>query len=187
MTDWTPDRVRALRARLGYTQHQLADRIGCHRQAIANWETGQRTPTGLYAQSLQSLEDAPMTALITLIDADQLHNTVLSDLAFASIGDPDAREQIRPDHLGTTMLTARVEHPTRTDAEIVVIWFPGAGNQLFIAADGGSPDAIELGSNAERNDDPALRSSLQTAIDLWYDDPDGLGGSLLASPADPYR
>lgn len=84
MTDWTPNRVRALRARLGYTQHQLADRIGCHRQAIANWETGQRTPTGLYAQSLQSLEDA-----MTVTFIDELASRPDSYVAWIEI-DPSA-------------------------------------------------------------------------------------------------
>ena len=187
MSDWTPDRVRALRAKLGVTQHQLADRLGCHRNAIALWETGKRTPTGLYAQSLQSLEDAPMTATITLIDAEDLGNTVLSDLAFAAVGDPGAIERISPDHRGTLMLAARVEHPTRTDAEIVVLSYPGAGNQLYIAADGAAPDAIDLLNDADANNDPSLRSGIQRVINLWYEDPDALGGSLLASAADPYR
>lgn len=187
MSDWTPDRIRAIRAKLGLNQYQFAERLGCHRNAVALWETGKRTPTGLYAQSLQSLEDAPMTSTITLIDADELRNTVLSDLAFASVGDLGAIERIASDHVGTLMLAARVQHPTRSDAEIVVISYPNNGNQLYIAADGAAPDAIDLLNDASANNDPSLRSGIQRAIDLWYDDPDALGGLLLASPADPYR
>ncbi len=188
---WTPERIRTLRARLGLTQHQLADRLSCHRNAIALWETGKRTPTGLYAAALQSLEDAQMTeqtdATITLISADDLANTVLSDLAWAAVGDMDARERIAADHIGTLMLAARVSRPAMADAELVVIAYPGAGNQLYIAADGAAPDAIDLLNDAASNDDASLTGSIATAVQRWYTDPDALGGSLLASPADPYR
>ena len=51
-----PRRVRALRRRLGLTQEQLAHRLGCTVNAVARWERGVRTPTGLYAQAVEDLE-----------------------------------------------------------------------------------------------------------------------------------
>ena len=53
--NWTPEAVRDLRRRLGVTQQQMADRLGCHLRAIGQWEQGTRTPTGLYAAALDRL------------------------------------------------------------------------------------------------------------------------------------
>lgn len=39
-------RIKALRARLGFTQQQLADEIGVTQPSIAQWETGRGQPTG---------------------------------------------------------------------------------------------------------------------------------------------
>jgi hypothetical protein len=128
-----------------------------------------------------------MSATILPVDADELSNTVLSDLAFASIGDPAAAARIAEDHIGTTILTAR----TRCDGfwgygELVVISFPEAGNQLFISGNSDAPAAIDLMNDSERNDDPAFLAALQRAVDAWYLDYDSLGGSLLADPAMVY-
>ena len=41
-----PERIKALRARLGFTQQQLANEIGVTQPAVAQWETGQSQPGG---------------------------------------------------------------------------------------------------------------------------------------------
>lgn len=51
----TPERIKALRASLGLTQFHFAIRLGVSPQAVAHWEQGRRTPTGLYAQALDDL------------------------------------------------------------------------------------------------------------------------------------
>jgi DNA-binding transcriptional regulator YiaG len=43
------------RQRPGLTQAQLAARIGCSTIAVSYWETGHRTPTGLYAKAVRDL------------------------------------------------------------------------------------------------------------------------------------
>lgn len=55
MTELTPATIRALRQRLGLTQAGLAARLGCTTQAVAFWEQGRRTPTGLYAREVRRL------------------------------------------------------------------------------------------------------------------------------------
>lgn len=55
MADLTPDIIRALRHRLGVTQAGLAARLGCTSQAVAFWEQGRRSPTGLYARAVRQL------------------------------------------------------------------------------------------------------------------------------------
>lgn len=42
----TPDEIRALRKRLGFTQAQLAAEMGLTQMAIAAWETGRAKPRG---------------------------------------------------------------------------------------------------------------------------------------------
>ncbi len=41
-----PERIKSLRARLGFTQRQLANEIGVTQPAVAQWETGQSQPGG---------------------------------------------------------------------------------------------------------------------------------------------
>ena len=40
------ERIKALRAKHGFTQQELADRIGVTQPSIAWWETGRGRPTG---------------------------------------------------------------------------------------------------------------------------------------------
>ncbi|MFA7250396.1 MAG: helix-turn-helix transcriptional regulator [Dehalococcoidia bacterium] len=42
--DWPPEAVRRLRASLGLSQADLADRVGTRQQTISEWETGARNP-----------------------------------------------------------------------------------------------------------------------------------------------
>lgn len=37
----TPAQLKAWRKRLGYNATEAAEAIGCHRNAIANWESGK--------------------------------------------------------------------------------------------------------------------------------------------------
>ena len=53
-----PTEVKALRARLGYTQEKLARALGCSLAAVTKWEQGVSLPTGLYAKALRDLASA---------------------------------------------------------------------------------------------------------------------------------
>ena len=41
---WNDEQIRALRAHLGLTQKEMADRLGTRQQTISEWETGKYTP-----------------------------------------------------------------------------------------------------------------------------------------------
>ncbi len=43
---WDRQHVRALRAHLGLTQQELADRLGTRQQTISEWEQGMYRPRG---------------------------------------------------------------------------------------------------------------------------------------------
>jgi putative transcriptional regulator len=50
-------RVRELRRRLGLTQYQLADLLGCHQPTISHWESGHTRPGGFALRLLDQLEE----------------------------------------------------------------------------------------------------------------------------------
>jgi DNA-binding transcriptional regulator YiaG len=67
MTRLTPEVIRTTRARLGLTQAQFAERIGCSALAVSFWERGTRSPKGLYAKAVHALVDeADQVAVMTL-------------------------------------------------------------------------------------------------------------------------
>ena len=43
MTDLS-ERIQLLRRQQGFSQEELADRLGVSRQAVSKWESGQSTP-----------------------------------------------------------------------------------------------------------------------------------------------
>lgn len=47
--------VRDLRRRMGWTQKELAERLGVSAGAVANWEVGTRTPSLHTAKQLAAL------------------------------------------------------------------------------------------------------------------------------------
>ncbi len=53
--DLSPDAIRDFRKRLGLTQPQLAEMVGCTSQAVSYWERGTRHPRGLYATVLRRI------------------------------------------------------------------------------------------------------------------------------------
>ena len=54
---FSPQRVKAIRAKLGLTQVEFAARLGCSQPILSQWETGTHTPrdTG-YLMALLELE-----------------------------------------------------------------------------------------------------------------------------------
>lgn len=57
--DWDAEAVRALRARLGLTQSELAERLGTRQQTVSEWETGASTPRRMSRRLLRMVaEDA---------------------------------------------------------------------------------------------------------------------------------
>ena len=74
--DWTPDRVRALRKRLGLTQAAFADALGLARyQSVNELEAGRTAATGAVARLLDLFDahgllrpDAPADGDATAAD-----------------------------------------------------------------------------------------------------------------------
>jgi len=54
---WTPERVAALRRRLGLTQAEFARRLGVRQQTVSEWETGLHRPRGASVTLLRILAE----------------------------------------------------------------------------------------------------------------------------------
>ena len=55
---FSPSDVRDLRAKHGLTQRQLAALIGASKSAVASWERGVRTPSGVACFALSHVSTA---------------------------------------------------------------------------------------------------------------------------------
>lgn len=54
---WDAEAVRALRARLGLTQAELAERLGTRQQTVSEWETGASTPRRMSRRLLRMVAE----------------------------------------------------------------------------------------------------------------------------------
>ena len=57
-------RLRELRARAGFTQDQVAQRLPCHESAVSRWESGSRFPTGADLVALADLFEVSVDDLL---------------------------------------------------------------------------------------------------------------------------
>ena len=55
MTPMSPAELKTLRARLGLSQQQLAERIGVARNTVNRWEMGERNISLMVSRLLRSL------------------------------------------------------------------------------------------------------------------------------------
>lgn len=75
--EWIPASIRRERERAGWTQRDLADRIGASLRSVTAWELGESTPTGKYRRALdQHLAPAAPT---TGFDAKALRDSLTPD------------------------------------------------------------------------------------------------------------
>ena len=56
--DWPPQEVQRLRARLGLSQAELAERVGTRQQTISEWETGTHAPRRMSRRLLHLVAEA---------------------------------------------------------------------------------------------------------------------------------
>lgn len=66
-SDWKPDRVRALRLRMGVSHRVFAELLGVSRVQIAHWEYGVRKPARLACRLLDKINEDPEGYMNSLI------------------------------------------------------------------------------------------------------------------------
>src|ERR1700745_2781203 len=57
MKKWTSAEIQHLRLRLGWSQEELAHRLGCRQQTVSEWETEAYVPHNAYSKLLDLLHD----------------------------------------------------------------------------------------------------------------------------------
>ncbi|MER2226151.1 MAG: helix-turn-helix transcriptional regulator [Carnobacterium sp.] len=63
-----PQQITLLRSRFGWTQQELADRIGFTKQTISNWETGLKVPR---MGAIQKMADLFGVSISFIIEGDE--------------------------------------------------------------------------------------------------------------------
>ncbi len=61
--------IRALRREVGWSQTELAERIGVSKMSISHWETARNEPSARQLRSLADAFDVPMEAIAFERDA----------------------------------------------------------------------------------------------------------------------
>lgn len=56
MNTLTPERIRWIRDRLGYTQEEFAEKVGARQATVSFWERGLARPLAVYLEKLRALE-----------------------------------------------------------------------------------------------------------------------------------
>ena len=57
MTDWTPDRIKALRRSAGMTQEDMAHELGVTFATMNRWENGHSIPSRLAGKQLDAFAE----------------------------------------------------------------------------------------------------------------------------------
>lgn len=62
---WNKDNIKALRKKLGLSQMELAQRLGCRQQTVSEWEQGIYEPANAYGKLLTQFENQNFLAAST--------------------------------------------------------------------------------------------------------------------------
>ncbi|MBL9124887.1 MAG: helix-turn-helix transcriptional regulator [Planctomycetaceae bacterium] len=73
--EFPPSKVRPIREANGWTQEELAERIGVTRSLVTHWESGIRTPTGPAAILLHDLASSTSGKKISRNRVDRPNDT----------------------------------------------------------------------------------------------------------------
>ena len=75
---WTPQNIKLLRQRLGWTRAEFSRRIGVRQEMVLSWEEGQKTPDGETINQLRTLLDHLQSYNLNL-SADPLAEIYLAE------------------------------------------------------------------------------------------------------------
>jgi DNA-binding XRE family transcriptional regulator len=73
---WNGESVKKLRQKLGYTQNEFAEALGCRQQTISEWEQGLYAPANAYGKLLDQIK---VQNSFQLTAREELHNFSASD------------------------------------------------------------------------------------------------------------
>jgi DNA-binding transcriptional regulator YiaG len=85
---WDGDRIRHLRCRLGWSQADMARRLGCRQQTVSEWETNVYQPQNAYSKLLDMMLN-DVDAYAHQITQGPLTEMVMRDRGIAQVGSGD--------------------------------------------------------------------------------------------------
>lgn len=129
------DQLKTYRLRHGYSQEQLAERLGVSRQAVTKWETGQSKPSSKHLHALADLYGISTEVL--------LHNEQAPQEALPNMpaNNPILRANLTTISIiaQTTLLSVAMQHHDFGNDRftiifnLIVIWLPLLATSIWMA------------------------------------------------------
>ncbi|HEX4923690.1 MAG TPA: helix-turn-helix transcriptional regulator [Bdellovibrionales bacterium] len=108
MKKWTSAEIRQLRLRLGWSQAELARRLGCRQQTVSEWETDAYVPQNAYSRLLELLHDH------LEVHSDQVSRRPVAEILMKEVG----YSQISGDELSEKLTDDRHTFVPKFDPQV---------------------------------------------------------------------
>lgn len=84
------NQIKVLRSKMGWSQSQLADKLGVSKQSVSNWETNLKTPR---MGALQKMSDLFGVSIGRITDGENFENNLIQQTAQLMQGLPYNKQQ----------------------------------------------------------------------------------------------
>src|ERR1700677_988171 len=93
---WNGESVKKLRQKLGYTQSEFAESLGCRQQTISEWEQGLYAPANAYGKLLSQIRIGSPIGEIKSQTSNSIVTTGAADFFLEPTLEPQENQYERP-------------------------------------------------------------------------------------------